>query len=80
MEQLNKQDAPPTTSEIGVDLGLEYFYYDSNGNHKENPRYLRSSEKDIKRVQRNIYKKKNGSIGLKKARGIHARKHLRIAR
>ncbi|WP_219930052.1 hypothetical protein [Nostoc commune] len=31
-------------------LGWSISMYDSNGNHKENPRYLRSSEKDIKRV------------------------------
>jgi putative transposase len=72
--------APLTTSEVGIDVGLEYFYSDSNGHHEENPRYLRKSEKDIKRVQRNIYKKKKGSSGRRKARGIYARKHLRVTR
>ncbi len=76
----NLQDAPLTTSAIGIDVGLEYFYSDSSGNHEENPRYLRKAEKDIKRVQRNIYKKKKGSSGRRKARGIYARKHLRVTR
>ena len=76
----NQQDAPPTTSEVGIDVGLEYFYSDSNGNHEENPRYLRKAEKDIKRVQRKIYKKKKGSSGRRKARGVYARKHLRVTR
>jgi len=76
----NQQDAPPTTSEVGIDVGLEYFYSDSNGKHEENPRYLRKAEKDIKRVQRKIYKKKKGSSGRKKARGVYARKHLRVTR
>lgn len=76
----NQQDAPLTTSEIGIDVGLEYFYSDSKGNHEENPRYLRKSEKDIKRVQRNIYKKKKGSSGRILARGIYARKHLKVTR
>lgn len=76
----NQQDAPQTTSEVGIDVGLEYFYSDSNGNHEENPRYLRSCETDIKRVQRNIYKKKKGSSGRRKARGVYARKHLRVTR
>jgi putative transposase len=58
----NQQDAPTTASEIGIDVGLEYFYSDSNGNHEENPRYLRKAEKDIKRVQRKIYKNKVGVI------------------
>lgn len=66
----NQQSCPVTTSEVGIDVGLEYFYSDSNGNHEENPRYLRKAEKDIKRVQRKIYKKKKGSSGRKKACGI----------
>lgn len=76
----NNQDAPTTTSEVGIDVGLEYFYSDSNGHHEKNPRYLRKAEKDIKRSQREIYKKKKGSGGRKKARGIYARKHLRVTR
>lgn len=76
----NQQSCPVTTSEVGIDVGLEYFYSDSNGNHEENPPYLRKAEKDIKRVQRKIYKKKKGSPGRKKARGIYARKHLKVTR
>lgn len=59
---------------------FNYFYSDSNGNHEENPRYLRKAEKDIKRVQRNIYKKKKGSSGRRKACGVYARKHLKVTR
>ncbi|MGD2181163.1 RNA-guided endonuclease InsQ/TnpB family protein [Lusitaniella coriacea] len=76
----SQQDPPPATSEVGIDVGLEYFYADSNGNHEENPRYLRKAEKDIKRVQRKIYKKRVGSSGRRKARGIYARKHLKVTR
>jgi putative transposase len=76
----SQQDAPLTTSEIGIDVGLEHFYSDSNGNHEENPRFLRKAEQDIKRVQRNIYKKKKGSSGRRKARGVYARKHLKVTR
>ncbi len=76
----HKQDAPITNSEIGIDVGLEYFYSDSNGHHEENPRYLRKAEENIKRSQRNIYKTKKGSFGRRKARGVYARKHLRVTR
>ncbi len=76
----NKQDAPTATSEIGIDVGLEYFYSDSNGHHEENPRFLRKSEKEIKRAQRKIYKKEKGSSGRRKARSVYARKHLRVTR
>ena len=76
----NQQEAPPTTSEIGIDVGLEFFYSDSNGKHEDNPRFLRKAEQEIKRVQRNIYKKKKGSSGRRKARGVYARKHLKVTR
>ena len=76
----NNQDAPITSTEVGIDVGLEYFYSDSNGNHEENPRFLRKAEKGIKRSQRQIYKKNKGSSGRKKARGVYGRKHLRVTR
>ncbi len=76
----NQLDAPTTEAEVGLDVGLEYFYSDSSGNHEENPRFLRKAEKAIKRSQRQIYKKKKGSSGRKKARGVYGRKHLRVTR
>jgi len=76
----NTLEAPPTNAQVGIDVGLEYFYSDSNGHHEPNPRFLRKAEHDIKRSQRNIYKKKKVSTGRKKARGIYARKHLRVTR
>lgn len=65
---------------VGVDVGLEYFYSDSNGNHIENPRFLRKAEKDIKRSQRRIYKHQKGSRKRHKTRKIYARKQLRVIR
>nr|WP_198954141.1 RNA-guided endonuclease TnpB family protein [Moorena bouillonii] len=76
----NSRPAPETNTEVGIDVGLEYFYSDSNGNHEENPKFLRKAEKDIKRSQGKIYKKKKGSSGRNKARGIYSRKHLRVTR
>lgn len=76
----NSQEAPGTDARVGIDVGLEYFYSDSNGNHEENPRFLRKAKNDIKRAQRNIYKKKKGSSGRRKARGVYARKHLKVTR
>jgi putative transposase len=76
----NTVAVPQTSNEVGIDVGLEYFYSDSNGNHEENPRFLRKAEKGIKRSQRKIYKKKKGSSGRRKARDVYARKHLRVTR
>ncbi|MEM7555899.1 MAG: transposase [Cyanobacteria bacterium P01_A01_bin.84] len=69
-----------TGNQVGLDVGLEYFYTDSNGNHVENPRFLRKAEKNIKRSQRRIYKHKKGSNNRRKSRKIYARKHLKVSR
>ncbi|MBD0261195.1 MAG: IS200/IS605 family element transposase accessory protein TnpB [Tolypothrix sp. T3-bin4] len=66
--------------ELGLDVGLEYFYSDSNGYHEESPRFLRKAEKAIKHAQRQIYKKEKGKNQRRKARQRYANKHLRVNR
>jgi putative transposase len=66
--------------ELGLDVGLEYFYSDSNGHHEENPRFLRKAEKVIKHAQRQIYKKEKGKNQRRIARRRYAKKHLRVSR
>ena len=66
--------------EVGLDVGLEYFYSDSNGHHEENPRFLRKAEKAIKHAQRQIYKKEKGKNQRRKAGQRYAKKHLRVNR
>ncbi|NES76932.1 MULTISPECIES: transposase [unclassified Okeania] len=39
---------------VGIDLGLNAFYTDSNGDAVENPKYLRKSEKRLKKLQRRV--------------------------
>ncbi len=66
--------------EIGLDVGLEYFYSDSKGHHEPNPQFLKKAEKAIKHAQKQIYKKEKGKNQRRKARGRYARKHLRVNR
>ena len=66
--------------EVGLDVGLEHFYSDSNGHHEENPRFLRKAEKAIKHAQRRIYAKEKGKNNRRKASWRYARKHLRVSR
>jgi putative transposase len=66
--------------EIGLDVGLEFFYSDSNGHHEENPRFLRKAHKAIKHAQRQIYKKEKGKNQRRIARRRYAKKHLRVSR
>ena len=71
---------PKTGQEIGLDVGLESFYTDSNGHHEPNPKFLRKAESGIKHAQRAIYKKVKGSKGRRKARARYSKKHLRVSR
>lgn len=66
--------------EIGLDVGLEFFYSDSNGEQELNPRFLRKAEKAIKHSQRQIYKKEKGKNQRRLARARYARKHLKVSR
>jgi len=70
----------PTNKNIGIDVGLNAFYTDSEGNKIENPRYLRKSEKALKRLQRKVSRKKKGSNNRKKAINKLGRKHLKVSR
>ena len=71
---------PKTGNEIGLDVGLEWFYPDSSGHHEPNPRFLKKSEPAIKHAQRRIYKKEKGSNNRRKARARFSKKHLRVSR
>jgi len=73
-------DLQPTGKTIGIDVGLNYFYTDNEGNQIENPRYLRKSEKALKRLQRRVSKKQKGSNNRKKAIKRLGRKHLKVSR
>lgn len=75
-----KQEPRIADGEIGLDVGLEYFYSDSNGYHEPNPRFLRKAEKSIKHSQRRIYTKEKGKNLRRKARQRYARKHLKVSR
>jgi putative transposase len=44
------------TSFLGIDLGLNDFYYDSDGNSIATPKYLRKSEKKLAKLQRRLAK------------------------
>jgi putative transposase len=70
----------PTGKTIGLDVGLNHFYTDSNGETVANPRHLRKSEKSLKRLQRRMSKTKKVSQNRIKFRNKLARKHLKVSR
>ena len=75
-----KNEVRVANGEIGLDVGLEFFYSDSNGEHELNPRFLRKAEKAIKQAQRRVYKKEKGKNQRRLARVRYARKHLKVSR
>jgi transposase len=62
------------------DLRLNHFYTNSDGGTVSNPRYLRKSEKALKRAQKRVSRKKKGSGNRKKAINKLGRKHLKVSR
>jgi len=77
---LASEEVEPTAKCIGLDMGLTDFYTDSDGNKVDNPKYLRQSEKALKRLQRRVSKKFKGSSNKKKAINQLGRKHLKVSR
>ncbi|WP_373544120.1 RNA-guided endonuclease InsQ/TnpB family protein [Chamaesiphon sp.] len=82
-------DTTPTGKTIGLDVGLNHFYTDSNGEQVENPRFLRKSEKSIKRLQKRVSRKFSKtrkqekikqSNNYLKAKNKLSRKHLKVSR
>jgi putative transposase len=75
-----REDLEPSKTTIGLDVGLNHFYTDSNGQVVENPRFLRKSERQLKKLQRKVSKRKKDSANRKKAINKLARKHLQVSR
>jgi len=75
-----REEVEPSKATIGLDVGLNHFYTDSNGEVVENPRFLRKSERQLKKLQRRVSKRKKGSANRRKAIKRLARKHLQVSR
>src|ERR671932_533912 len=74
------EEVVPTGKAVGLDVGLNHFLTDSTGATVPNPRYLRKSEKALKRAQRKVSSKNKGSANRKKANLRLGRKHLKVSR
>lgn len=63
---------------IGIDLGLKEFAILSDGAKIENPKWLRRTEKRIKKLQRDLSRKQKGSKNYDKNRQKLAKLHEKI--
>ena len=70
---------PNISTKIGIDVGIKEFAVCSNGDRYANPHYLRTSEKKLKKLQKDLSRKKKGSKNRIKARIYVARQHEKIA-
>ena len=75
-----REEVEPAKKTIGLDVGLNHFYTDSDGQTVENPRFLRKSERQLKKLQRKVSKRKKGSANRRKAIKRLAKKHLQVSR
>lgn len=75
-----REKREPTFKTVGIDVGLNHFYTDSDGKTVPNPRHLRKSEKSLKRLSRRMSKTQKGSKNRAKFRNKLARKHLKVSR
>jgi putative transposase len=67
-------------SDIGIDVGLKVFLADSEGHTVENPRFYRTSQKTLRRKQRQLSRRMKGSHRRRKAARSTAQTHLKITR
>ena len=68
VEQVSKDKLPTSKNKIGIDVGLKDFAITSNKDKISNPKFLRKSEKKIKKLQRSVSRKKLKSNNRNKAR------------
>jgi len=71
---------PCTGQETGIDLGLESFATLATGEPIANPRIFRVAERHLKRAQRRVSRRKQGSHRRRKAVHLLARAHQRVRR
>jgi putative transposase len=70
----------PTADKVGIDVGLNHFYTDSDGQTVATRGHLRKSEKSLRRLQRRMSKTKKVSQNTAKFRNKLARKRLKVNR
>ncbi|MEB3281784.1 MAG: transposase [Lyngbya sp.] len=80
INQERKELHEPTNRMLGIDVGLNHFYTDSDGNKVENPRFLRKAEKALKRAQKRVSRRTKGSKNRVRAIKRLGRTHLRVSR
>jgi putative transposase len=69
---------PPSSEEIGMDVGLDSFVALSNGREIDNPRHLKRGLAHLRRAQRRLSRRKRGSRRRRKAAALVSKAHGKI--
>lgn len=72
------KELPKVDKKVGIDLGLKDFAILSDGEKIENPKWLKRSEKRIKKLQRDLSRKQKGGKNYDKNRQKLAKLHEKI--
>jgi putative transposase len=76
--EIEPERLPENPDAVGIDVGLKTFATLSNGQTMENPRFFRTEEKALAKVQRNLCKEEKGTPKRHHKRKMVARVHERI--
>lgn len=71
-------EVPEMENTIGIDMGLKSFLVNDLGEEITIPQHYRSSEKNLKRLQRSLSRKKKGSNRRQKAIKRVGKAHLKV--
>ena len=63
----DKKVEPSTNPSVGIDLGLKAFFVDSNGQQVKPPKLYQKAQKKLKRLQRDVARKKRGGSNRRKS-------------
>lgn len=69
---------PQSNNKIGIDLGIKEFAITSAGEMIPNPKYLRKSEKGLRKLQKDLSRCKKGSKNREKCKIKVAKQHEKI--
>ena len=70
---------PENNNTVGIDLGIKSFAITSDGEIFDNPKFLRKSEKRLKKLQRDLSRCKKGSKNRQKCRIKVAKQYEKIS-
>ena len=73
-----QEKLPKSENEIGIDLGIKEFSIISDGEMIENPKYLRRSERRLRKLQKDLSRCQKGSKNREKCRIKVAKQHEKI--